>query len=1078
MIKYKIYDMLFPGIVINLIIFVGFYDYYKYPVKYYILLIYNYSKNSYSFYVPEIFRENILFIFIGLLFIISFVLKSFIKDRINRSAITDYSHIEDIKSMANIIYNEYAKIRTDTFNKTKLRIIISGLSQLARLYFQKPLMNIDYEVNNTIRVIEKNELTHSEKQLVRVAALCYIVVVDSLIFNKPVKSVIPVIKDIQQLLLIENFLDESELNNLFFILSKGFTDIERYGLAMVFYDKLLKFEDENYMFKNMNPLLVYVFINYGVLLTNLGQHRIYKYYCEKMITIQKSNKNLGNGIYFEILVDLFTVYCHFGNKEEAFKCFDEIAMLLKLSKIRKYLKKKGRNMQVTFSKIGSYCSLLGEKLDENDNLLLGKKLEKISGKNFMQDKKISKVEIFNEVVNNLEYQKEIHKKNKSYYGEAYYLNKLGAIYLAAAPGLRNYSLSLKYYMESIKVAKEGNVKSRLIRNYSDIANYYLYLIYMSEGIDSIKKRNYLEKAGENVSEAIETIFKSMREATEVFDWCLDSSTLFEGYAYVFHLYIEILVEQGQLWSALNCLEQAKTRTLLKLDGLSEDFYANNELIKLSGDYRNLDNTEEYEDIEFIKLYQRFINLSEKYNKNIEIAEPKDYVKNLLDKLHYTFDENTVIIEFMITEFAHCYIFIISKARLNLEAEEVKMGNLNLYTKRLKGVTNIENDPKYSYLRIKKIFDSWNENFKEFKEEQEKLGSQPNREKDIEELDNNLNKHIEELLAMLKEELEFNTVLDALVENIENIVFIPHNLLNIFPLHCLRTNDVEKSEYLIDKYNIAYFPSLSLYVSTAIREKQRDYAEHETFVGIDSLMDEKNQEVESILQVIPDNVHKIALLKKDERIVENIVAHVSNSTYLHFTCHGLFDVETPVASYLVLSKETIMPETKFNEILTLNPDIAEDLRALSNNENSNIYIDIECNLAKKLRVSEDIKHELDRYTFKGKLYAGEVFTRFSLPACKLVFLSACESGMLHTSIADENINLTAAFVQSGANNVISTLWLAHNEACIRFSEVFYKNLFTEKKSPMIEVFTESIRTLKNQHYEKISIWGTFSFIGTF
>lgn len=100
-------------------------------------------------------------------------------------------------------------------------------------------------------------------------------------------------------------------------------------------------------------------------------------------------------------------------------------------------------------------------------------------------------------------------------------------------------------------------------------------------------------------------------------------------------------------------------------------------------------------------------------------------------------------------------------------------------------------------------------------------------------------------------------------------------------------------------------------------------------------------------------------------------------WLHFSCHGVFQVDTPLASRLQLG-----------------PD--------------------------------------------ESLSAQEVLQSATL-ACDLVVLSACESGLSRAQRGDELLGLAYAFLQAGARVVLATLWRVDERATYLLMEHFYQEV---------------------------------------
>ncbi|MCD4843224.1 MAG: CHAT domain-containing protein, partial [Methanosarcinales archaeon] len=122
------------------------------------------------------------------------------------------------------------------------------------------------------------------------------------------------------------------------------------------------------------------------------------------------------------------------------------------------------------------------------------------------------------------------------------------------------------------------------------------------------------------------------------------------------------------------------------------------------------------------------------------------------------------------------------------------------------------------------------------------------------------------------------------------------------------------------------------------------------------------------------------------IKERVVEKIPGWTYLHFSCHGLYNWQDVMNSGLVLAN---------HDILTLS----------------------------------------------------EIISGLNLDTARLVTLSACETGMtdIHQS-PDEFIGLPTGFLQAGAAGVVSTLWAVNDAATSLLIKHFYQKHLKEGLPP--------------------------------
>ncbi len=77
---------------------------------------------------------------------------------------------------------------------------------------------------------------------------------------------------------------------------------------------------------------------------------------------------------------------------------------------------------------------------------------------------------------------------------------------------------------------------------------------------------------------------------------------------------------------------------------------------------------------------------------------------------------------------------------------------------------------------------------------------------------------------------------------------------------------------------------------------------------------------------------------------------------------------------------------------------------------------------------------------GNLTLADIITHFKLENCRLVTLSACETGLTDfTSTSDEYIGLPSGFLLAGSTNVVSSLWTVSATATALLMIKFYEEL---------------------------------------
>ncbi|MHC5826943.1 MAG: CHAT domain-containing protein, partial [Nostoc sp.] len=144
------------------------------------------------------------------------------------------------------------------------------------------------------------------------------------------------------------------------------------------------------------------------------------------------------------------------------------------------------------------------------------------------------------------------------------------------------------------------------------------------------------------------------------------------------------------------------------------------------------------------------------------------------------------------------------------------------------------------------------------------------------------------------------------------------------------------------------------------------------------------EVETIAKDFqPHQVLKHSQATKAALAESSINDNFLNAQWLHFSCHGYFDFNSPLKSGLQLADTRIPANTASSRYLRVDNETSIDLN--------------QC------------------------LTLEDIFL-LNLRNCRLVCLSACETGLVDiSSNSDEYIGLASGFIRAGAANIISSLW---------------------------------------------------------
>jgi CHAT domain-containing protein len=251
--------------------------------------------------------------------------------------------------------------------------------------------------------------------------------------------------------------------------------------------------------------------------------------------------------------------------------------------------------------------------------------------------------------------------------------------------------------------------------------------------------------------------------------------------------------------------------------------------------------------------------------------------------------------------------------------------------------------------------------------------------------------------------EIITLLQQLVPDCNQLILVPHRYLHLLPLHALPLNPAD--DCLLDLFSqgVRYAPSIQLL--NLAQTWQRPPLQR-LFAVQNPTSDLKFTDVEvpTICQQFDPHVELIRGNKADKAALN--AASLGDANCAHFSCHGSFNFENPLASALILSGGIITtPST---------PTAEKSSRYLPYRDGGSIDLD-------------------------NCLTLGEIF-QLDLHQCRLVTLSACETGLTDfRSLGDEYVGLPSGFLYAGSANVVSSLWAVSDLSTTFLMIKFYQNL---------------------------------------
>lgn len=245
----------------------------------------------------------------------------------------------------------------------------------------------------------------------------------------------------------------------------------------------------------------------------------------------------------------------------------------------------------------------------------------------------------------------------------------------------------------------------------------------------------------------------------------------------------------------------------------------------------------------------------------------------------------------------------------------------------------------------------------------------------------------------------------------NLVILPNGSLHFLPFQTLIN---KKGEYLVQKFNLVYAPSASVYIVCNDRLIKRGsrfmgMALSDIVVGNNIGLPGTEDELKKILPLFTDKISAIGKESTETFVKKN----AENYNFIHFATHGSYNYKQPLYSYL------LFPPTEDDD---------------------------------------------------GRLNVFEVF-ELNINA-KLVTLSACETGLGNLSLGDELTGLSRAFIFAGSSAVIVSLWAVADYPTSLLMTNFYRYL---NDHPMQEALTLAQRDVIKVYPQPV-YWSPFILIG--
>ncbi|WP_293366703.1 CHAT domain-containing protein [Microcoleus sp. CAWBG50] len=272
------------------------------------------------------------------------------------------------------------------------------------------------------------------------------------------------------------------------------------------------------------------------------------------------------------------------------------------------------------------------------------------------------------------------------------------------------------------------------------------------------------------------------------------------------------------------------------------------------------------------------------------------------------------------------------------------------------------------------------------------------------------------LQNLAEILHLDEILKNIPKQCSQLILIPHRFLHLFPLHALpvshetwqRFNSETPSPEPTNPCPLDCFKQGVRYAPSCQLLQQAQSRKRPNFTHLFAIANPTKDrylielEAANICELFKPNDF---LVKKDDANKKAIQSQqLSLANCAHFGCHGKFEPDSPLESALQLANK------------------------------------------ERLTLLEILNLDLNQ--------------------CRLVTLSACETGLTESKTSDEYIGLPFGFLLAGSPSMVSTLWEVDQLASTLLLMRFYENLETLSTAAALNEAQQWLRNLTSEELEAV------------
>jgi CHAT domain-containing protein len=270
------------------------------------------------------------------------------------------------------------------------------------------------------------------------------------------------------------------------------------------------------------------------------------------------------------------------------------------------------------------------------------------------------------------------------------------------------------------------------------------------------------------------------------------------------------------------------------------------------------------------------------------------------------------------------------------------------------------------------------------------------------------------LHLLAKILHVDEIIKQIPTECDKLILIPHRYLHLVPLHALPINSkagTSQPQILMDRFpkGVRYVPSCQLLQLAKTRKRPN-------FTHLFAIQNPTDDLTYADLEVaaIQSYFDSTSILEKDAATKVALDDIPLNTFHcVHFSCHGYFNSNLSQANKSAL----ILADAELDSSL------------------------IEFDSERHLLLTTGKLLALDKCLTLDAIFS----LKFQLGQCRLVVLSACETGLIDfRNTSDEYIGLVSGFLFAGSPSVVSSLWAVDQVSTAFLFIKFYENLKSYSK----------------------------------